>query len=92
MRRLRNCELGLPSARSRDRSEDCSALLVARIKTDLIMHRATEESGLTDSADGSIARRAEAVGLDRDEAATSALTNSAFSWKFDLDGLLRPQR
>ena len=46
------------------------------------MHRATEESGLIDSADGSIARRAEAVGLDRDEAATSALTKCAFSWKF----------
>ena len=43
--------------------------VVARIKTDLVMHRVTEESGLTKSADGSIARRAEAVGLDRDEAA-----------------------
>ena len=48
------------------------------------MHRATEESVLTDSADGSIARRAEAVGLDREEAATSALTKCAFSWKFAL--------
>ena len=47
------------------------------------MHRATEQSGLAESADGSIARRAQkAGGLDRDEAATSALTNSAFSWKF----------
>jgi hypothetical protein len=47
------------------------------------MHRVTEESGLPESADGSIARRAfEAVGLDRDVAATSALTKCAFSWKF----------
>jgi hypothetical protein len=28
------------------------------------MHRATEKGGLTESADGSIARRAEAVALD----------------------------
>ena len=51
------------------------------------MHRATEESVLTDSADGSIARRAEAVGLDREEAATSALTKCAFSWKFASDSV-----
>jgi hypothetical protein len=48
------------------------------------MHRATEESGLAESVDGSIVRRAEAVELGRDKAATSALTKCAFSWKFGI--------
>src|SRR5215211_3496780 len=52
---------------------------------DLTMHRATEERGLKESADGSIARRTQSRGArPRRGAATSALTNSAFSWKFDL--------
>src|SRR5829696_2676608 len=37
------CELGPPSRKRSDRSEDCSASLVARTKTDPMMHRATEE-------------------------------------------------
>jgi hypothetical protein len=46
------------------------------------MHRATRGSGLTtDSADGSMAKDT-AVALDHDGAATSALTECAFSWKF----------
>ena len=52
------CELGPSSARRRDRSEDCSASLVARKDGSHPMHRVTEESWLTDSADRSIARRA----------------------------------
>ncbi len=47
------------------------------------MHRVTKKSGLPESADGSIARRVQrVVALDYEGAATSALTNSAFSWKF----------
>ena len=45
--------------RSRDRSEDCNARLAARIKTDLIICTESPKSELTDSADRSIARRAE---------------------------------
>src|SRR5215203_2744223 len=40
------------------------------------------KSGTTESADGSIARRAGPVRLGHTEAAKSALTKSAFSWKF----------
>ena len=36
---------------------------IVRMKTDLIMHRATKECELPESADGSLARRAEVVGL-----------------------------
>ena len=47
------------------------------------MHRATEKSELTDSADGSIARRAQLLrSATISRAATSALTKCAFSWKF----------
>jgi hypothetical protein len=46
------------------------------------MHRVTNESGLTDSADGSIAKDAEPLRSTMKESATLALTNSAFSWKF----------
>jgi hypothetical protein len=48
------------------------------------VHRAIEESGLTESANGSIARRAErAEALGRGlEPPRRPLTNSAFSWKF----------
>jgi hypothetical protein len=66
------------------------------------MHRATRGSGLTtDSADGSMAKDT-AVALDHDGAATSALTECAFSWKFanssgirallDTRGMLQPLR
>ena len=47
------------------------------------MHRATAESGLTESADGSIARRAEKPLRSATTGGRHVgLTNSAFSWKF----------
>ena len=48
------------------------------------MHRATKESGLTESADGSIARRAQRAGALGHglEPPRRPLTNTAFSWKF----------
>ena len=49
------------------------------------MHRATKKSGLSESADGSMAKGT-AVALDHDGTATSALTICAFSWKFALTG------
>jgi hypothetical protein len=55
-----------------------AASVVTRSKTDLIMHRATR-SGLTESADGSMTRVAEARMVVA--VATSPLTTEAFSWK-----------
>jgi hypothetical protein len=48
------------------------------------VHRATKESGLTESADGSIARRAQRAGalVHGLEPPRRPLTNTAFSWKF----------
>jgi hypothetical protein len=54
------------------------------------MHRVTNESGLTDSADGSIAKDAGPLRSTMKKSATSALTNSAFSWKFACKVLLEP--
>ena len=54
-------------------------LLVTRSKTDLIVHRATR-SGLTESADGSMTRVAEAHGRCSRHVALE--TREAFSWKF----------
>ena len=48
------------------------------------MHRVTKESGLTDSANGSMAKDTEPLRSTTKGAATSALTKSAFSWKFAL--------
>jgi Transposase len=81
MRRLRNCELGPPSVRRRDRSEDCSAFSIVRKdgSHDAPSHRRV----------GSLKVRMEAqreghtaVTLGHSAAATSALTKCAFSWKF----------
>ncbi len=47
------------------------------------MHRVTEERGLIESPNGSIAKDAEPLLSTTKGSATSALTNSAFSWKFD---------
>jgi hypothetical protein len=46
------------------------------------MHRVTKESGLTDSANGSMAKDTERLRSTTKGAATSALTKCAFSWKF----------
>jgi hypothetical protein len=46
------------------------------------MHRVTEERGLIESANGSIAKDAEPWRSTAKGAATSALTKYAFSWKF----------
>ena len=49
---------------------------------DLTMHRVTEEHGLIESANGSIAKDTQPLRSTTKGSATSALTNSAFSWKF----------
>ena len=68
-------EVGLPFQEGR--SEDCSAS-VARIKTDLIL--CTElPSELPESANRSIARRAQSSCFHHRAVAKSTLTNSAFS-------------
>jgi hypothetical protein len=57
---------------------------------DLTMHRVTEEHGLIESANGSIAKDTQPLrSTTISRAATSALTKCAFSWKFVLDLLLR---
>jgi hypothetical protein len=54
------------------------------------MHRATKESGLTTSADGSIARRTWSCCARPRGKRHVGLTNSAFSWKFDYEMLHSP--
>ena len=49
------------------------------------MHRVTEEHGLIESANGSIAKDTQPLRSTTKGSATSALTNSAFSWKFVCD-------
>jgi hypothetical protein len=64
----------------RDRSEDCSTSLVARKDGSHNAPSHQRKRELTESANRSIARRAPATAQGPDEeAATSALTNSAFS-------------
>jgi transposase len=64
--------------RSRQALISCRTQLVNH----LTMHRATEERGLKESANGSTAKDAEPLRSIAKGAAKSALTNSAFSWKF----------
>jgi hypothetical protein len=52
---------------------------------DLTMHRVTEEHGLIESANGSIAKDTQPLrSTTISRAATSALTKCAFSWKFAI--------
>jgi hypothetical protein len=48
------------------------------------MHRLTEECGLIEGANGSIAKDTEPLRSSTKGAATSSLTHTAFSWKFAL--------
>jgi hypothetical protein len=73
-------ELGPPSARKRDRSEDCSVFDESE-KKDLILCTESLKSGLTESADGSMAKDTESLHLTA-RSRHVGLTNSAFSWKF----------
>ena len=66
----------------RDRSEDRSAFLVVRTKKDLTKHRVTEEWAHQKCGWKHSAKDTEPLRSTTKGAATSALTECAFSWKF----------